>query len=416
MSTKRYDWKDGVTLQDHTRKKHVVLRRYLRDYLITRCQIPQQERFRLVVVDGFAGAGLYTDGSYGSPLIVVDEIAKTTEELNAKRSLAGMRPLVVECLLILNDNDASAVEELQRNITPILLKARDESTRLAIIPEYYKLDFETLYPSLVRRIQGARCSNVIFNLDQYGYSAVTTQVIVDIMSRWRSAEVFLTFAIQSFLAFLSPAGLGQGANLNADLLNGFEELRSNADELLTKKEWLGTAEQIVFENFRQCAPYVSPFSINNPDGWRYWLMHFANSHRARQVYNDVLHEDSAVQAHFGRAGLNMLAYDPRNEGQLYLFDENSRESARNIMLEEIPSLVAESGDTMSMRDFYATAYSATPAHTDDIHEVIIANPDIEVITEDGGRRRTAGAIRITDTLRLKSQRSLFFMFTGKHKS
>ena len=35
---------------------------------------------------------------------------------------------------------------------------------------------------------------------------------------------------------------------------------------MNRSSWLGTAERLVFEAFRTCAPYVSPFSINNPNG------------------------------------------------------------------------------------------------------------------------------------------------------
>ena len=68
------------------------------------------------------------------------------------------------------------------------------------------------------------------------------------------------------------------------------------------------------------------------------------------------------------------------------------------------------GDTLVMEDFYAAAYSETPAHSDDIHEMIIENPDMEVITEAGGQRRKPNTIKATDILKLTSQRSMFFMF------
>jgi hypothetical protein len=77
------------------------------------------------------------------------------------------------------------------------------------------------------------------------------------------------------------------------------------DALMSQKDWLGTAEKIVFDAIRLCAPYGRPFSINNPGGWRYWLIHFANAYRARQVYNNILHDNASLQAHFGRSGLNM---------------------------------------------------------------------------------------------------------------
>ncbi|NKC11262.1 MAG: three-Cys-motif partner protein TcmP [Gammaproteobacteria bacterium] len=101
MARKDYDWEDGAQLEEHTKKKHIILREYFREYLITRCQLPKQEKFRLVVVDGFSGAGLYQCGSYGSPLIFVDVLTKTTNEINLRRLNKGLRPLQIECLLLL---------------------------------------------------------------------------------------------------------------------------------------------------------------------------------------------------------------------------------------------------------------------------------------------------------------------------
>jgi len=160
-----------------------------------------------------------------------------------------------------------------------------------------------------------------------------------------------------------------------------------------------------------CAPYVSPFSINNPDGWRYWLIHFANAYRARQVYNNILHDNASLQAHFGRSGLNMLSYDPRHdEGMLYLFDVSGRASAKDQLLGDIPRLITESGDAMSVMDFYESIYNVTPAHTDDVHAAIIENPDLEVITPIGGERRKANTIGVNDVIKVKTQRSFFPMF------
>jgi hypothetical protein len=180
---------------------------------------------------------------------------------------------------------------------------------------------------------------------------------------------------------------------------------------MSKNIWLGTAERLVFEAFRACAPYVSPFSINNPSGWRYWLIHFANFYRGRQVYNNVLHQNASTQAHFGRSGLNMLSYDPsHNDGTLYLFDLPGRVTAKQQLFDDIPRLVSESGDVVGIAAFYESIYNATPAHTDDVHAAIIENPDIEVITPAGGERRKANTIAINDVLKLKTQRSFFPMF------
>jgi len=185
---------------------------------------------------------------------------------------------------------------------------------------------------------------------------------------------------------------------------------------MNKKTWLGVAEKLVFGAFWNCAPFVSPFSINNPDGWRYWLIHFANSYRARQWYNDILHQNSSYQAHFGRSGLDMLSYDPNHDsGSLYLFDMPGRSSAKDQLTEDIPRLVSEFGDAIEVRTFYESIYNATPAHTDDIHSAIIDSPDLEVITEAGGERRKPNTIIAGDIIRIKNQRSFFPMFSTPPK-
>lgn len=56
MVEKRYEWADGAKLEEHSKRKHKILREYVFDYLTVRCKLPQQERFRLAIVDGFAGA------------------------------------------------------------------------------------------------------------------------------------------------------------------------------------------------------------------------------------------------------------------------------------------------------------------------------------------------------------------------
>lgn len=232
------------------------------------------------------------------------------------------------------------------------------------------------------------------------------------MSSDTSTEIFYTFMITALLTYLqknNPQILERQlahlsiSKLDLDLLS----------EKMSNRQWLGTAENIVFSAFQKCAQFVSPFSINNPQGWRYWLIHLASSYRARQVYNNVLHKNSKSQAHFGRSGLNMLAHDPQEEGTLYLFDMNARDEAKGQLHDDIPKLISEFGDALNMAEFYGRIYNHTPAHSDDIHVTMIENPDLEIITPSGGTRRTANQIDIRDTIKLKLQTSFFPMFQRK---
>ena len=414
MVEKRYEWADGAILEDHSRRKHQILRNYFYDYITVRCRNVHMERFRLAVVDGFAGGGRYACGTAGSPVIFVEELIKVIAAVNISRVSQNLKPIEIECLLVLNDYSAEAIEALKANLAPLLAGAVVDEPKLHLQVEYLNDKFEHAYPQITELLTRGRYRNVLFNLDQCGHTAVDRATIMDIMRSYASVEIFYTFAIQTLLTFLKrrdPIGL-------AKQLQPFGiALRDLQDETvgMTKPEWMGAAERLVFASFNKCATFVSPFSINNPDGWRYWLIHFANSHTARQVYNNLLHDNSSQQAHFGRSGLNMLSYDPAEEGSLYLFDVSGRQNAREKLVTDIPRLISESGDALEVREFYQGIYNATPSHSEDIHKAIIDSPDLEVLTPTGGERRKPNTIGIGDVIKLKTQRSFFPMFLGSDK-
>lgn len=413
MVEKGYEWADGAVLEEHSRRKHKILREYIFDYLTVRCKLPQQERFRLAIVDGFAGGGRYQCGAAGSPLIFIEELRRAVQAVNTQRVAQGLVPIEVECLLIFNDASRDAIELLKTHVAPMQADIALTFPKLHLKVEYLNDFFEVAYPQIKALLGRGRYRSVIFNLDQCGHSHVERGTILDIMHSWPAAEVFYTFVITSLLAFLQK---NEPDRLRAQLDHlGIPDSDIQAlNGVMSRKVWLGTAEKIVFDAFRLCAPYVSPFSINNPSGWRYWLIHFANIYRARQVYNNIIHDNASLQAHVGRPGLNMLSYDPRHdEGMLYLFDENGRASAKTQLLDDIPRLVTEAGDTISVIEFYESIYNVTPAHADDIHAAIIENPDLEVITAAGGERRKAHTIAVNDLIRIKTQRSFFPMFLNE---
>lgn len=386
------------------------MREYVFDYITVRCKLPQQERFRLAIVDGFAGGGIYDCGSPGSPLIFLEELRRAVDGVNTQRAAQGFGAVEVECLLVFNDANRNAIELLKTHIAPIQAKITEICQQLHVHIEYMSDFFEISYQKIKHLLEKGRYRSVIFNLDQCGHSHVERTTILDIMRSYPAAEIFYTFFITSLLAFLQknePAQLRAQLNYLGIKNNDIQAL----DSLMSRNDWLGTAEKIVFDTFRLCAPYVSPFSINNPGGWRYWLIHFANAYRARQVYNNILHDNASLQAHFGRSGLNMLSYDPNySEGMLYLFDIDGRASARDQLSGDIPRLISEFGNAMLVLDLYENIYNITPAHADDVHAAIIENPDLEVITPAGGKRRKANTIGVDDVIKLKKQISFFPMF------
>ncbi len=417
MKTDGYLWSNGAELDDHSRRKHKILREYFRRYLTVRCQNPHQTRFRLAIIDGFAGGGRYNCGTAGSPIIFIEELERTLKEINLKRTLQNLSSVKIDALLILNDALPNVTAMLKSHCEPLHAALKHNCSNIHLRIFYFCKEFEAAYPAIKELVVSGGYRSVLYNLDQYGHSNVKMETLHDILRATpsaRSTEVFYTFAIEGLLTYLS----GRDPALLARQLSHLGIEPSNLEALhgqMNKTAWLGAAERLVYETLKNCAPYVSPFSIRNPKGWRYWMLHFANSYRARQVYNDVLHDNGELD-HFGRSGLQMLHYNPEREGKLYMFGEDDRASTREQLLTDIPRLVSASGDAMSIEEFYETAYSATPAHTNDIHAAMLESDDLEVVTPNGGIRRKNHTILVGDTLRRKQQPSFFSILGGKPAS
>jgi len=120
---------------------------------------------------------------------------------------------------------------------------------------------------------------------------------------------FILFGIETLVSFLNQSDPDALAKQLAPFGVTVADL-AQLDGLMSKQAWLGAAERIVFDAFRRCADYVSPFSIHNPQGWRYWLIHFANRYAHAKSTTTSYIRTAVSQAHFGRSGLHMLAYDP----------------------------------------------------------------------------------------------------------
>ncbi|MCA3559952.1 MAG: three-Cys-motif partner protein TcmP [Aestuariivirga sp.] len=405
MVKKSYAWSEGAVLLPHTAKKLDVLREYFSEYLRVRCPRPQQSHFRLAVVDGFCGGGKYAAGESGSPLVFIEVLQEVTAELNVKRQAGGLKSLAISCDLILNDANPDTAELAKNHVNAAINGLTLPNDLLSIRPTFISAEFERAYPDIKALLRTKHHQNVLFNLDPCGNSSVERRTISDIMSSFRSAEVFFTAMIGSLINFLNKddrIALENSLRIYDISPQAIDQLDN---QLVSRREWLGAAERIVFQAFQSTASFVSPFSIQNPEGWRYWLMHFSNSVRARQVYNDILHQNASAQAHFGKSGLNMLSYNPKEEGGLYLFDVSGREKAFEALVYDIPRYVAEHGDVLRVEDFFLGVYNATPAHSKDINRAIFENPDLEVLTSNGGERRKAHTISGDDVLRLKRQMS-----------
>ena len=91
MTVNHYNWKNGpAEIQQHSVAKLDVLRAYLIQYFKTLASLPQQDVFKLTLVDGFAGGGLYIHKDkqefvHGSPLVCLEAVQEAGFLLNQDR-------------------------------------------------------------------------------------------------------------------------------------------------------------------------------------------------------------------------------------------------------------------------------------------------------------------------------------------
>ena len=164
MVEKPYQWKEGATLEKHSKRKHKILGEYFRRYLLERCKNPISRRFRLAVVDGFAGGGRYEDGSPGSPAIFAETLLSTVAGINLERAGGGMPIMEVDCLLILNDSDPEAIAGLREVLGPFQAMSQEEGSNVTLRVEFYEEEFEPLVDRICGRVESERYRNVIYNL------------------------------------------------------------------------------------------------------------------------------------------------------------------------------------------------------------------------------------------------------------
>ncbi len=422
MAKVKYSWADEVQLKKHTRCKLNILREYFAQYLRVKCSL-MVRHFRIAIVDGFAGGGIYKDGTAGSPLIFLEELKLFFIETTIKRDKT-LPQLSIECLFIVNEDDPEANESLYKQLQ--LWEQDNDIPKEHFNVKIQKLQkpFLDVYPEIRQTLWNRKFQNVLFNIDPCGYTDFNLTTLQDIMKSFKNVEVFYTCMIGALLQYTTKQK-GDGRASRDSIEENIKKLLDVPIEnfledksLWKKPHWLGAAERIVHKKLSNTADFVSPFAINQEGnvGYNYWLLHFANNYRAREVYNDVLHGNARGAAHFGKSGLKMLEYTPeeKNVGLFNISKDSTemRTKSKEELHYDIPRFISEFGDAISVIDFKSAIYNDTPAHSNDIKDVLIDNSDLEVFTDNGGKRRSSDSITNTDIIRLNKQKTFYSYFSS----
>ncbi|RAQ96538.1 three-Cys-motif partner protein TcmP [Thermogemmatispora tikiterensis] len=256
MAPQSVIWK----LEDHTRAKHIILRKYLDAWL----PILIREGRRGLLVDGFAGPGEYVGGEIGSPLIMIDAYQQHRAD--------SLRRGRVKFLFVELDPERSA--HLQRK-----LRTHLQSQPLPPTATYqvYTGRFVEAMTSLLAN--GCEQYDAMFVfVDPFGYSHAPMSIIRDLMACPR-CEVLITF-------------MYQGTNRFLDL--DYRTKQQHYDSLFGTTAWrtitldtpdAQTRQRRLHDLYRQQlltvagARYVRSFCMRDRKNTTHYFLFFATKHR-----------------------------------------------------------------------------------------------------------------------------------------
>jgi three-Cys-motif partner protein len=422
MAKKEYKWKLGEPpppIDAHTKIKHRIYENYINKYIKILNQKVFIPSFNFVIVDAFAGGGLYCDGGLeytGSPLRIWNTINHTEDEINENRT----KKFSINKYLFLIEKKKSNFDYLYDYIQSC---AEQHLSREILLT---KGSFEKTYKSVIEQITKiSPNTRVIFILDQYGYSHVPYQIIRDIFNKLPKSEIILTLSPDEVLDYIqnpnSEVSLPSQqlifpntpivAKKKSDMLNAFNKIELNTplmQEIKDKhghtNEWRLFIQHHILDQIKLFtnAKHYTPFFLSREKSHRsMWLVHLTNHYLGADVMREIFHsyvnDSKTLISHYGGHGFDMLGYSNRfenidslifNKTDAYDFNKQAQESTYKKLLDQIPQMLYNNGK-ISFENFYSINASDTPANSKMIKEALIELIKSREIKVDNRNPRSA---------------------------
>ena len=269
-------------LDPHTAAKHVILRKYLNAWL------PKLTRYngRVIICDGFAGPGIYSEGEEGSPIIA----------LNAFLEHSHRTKMDAEVKYLFIESDPKRCESLSQAIDGIGLP---KSVEVSIINKEYEQAFGEILDYLDE--EDSKLAPTFAFIDPFGISGVPLEVIDRLMGH-KGCEVFITFMLSYLQRFIATPEFEP----HCDRLFGCEDWRA-------AKDMIGHDRQIFLRGLYQQqledaengvgAKYVRFFTMKDTKNTTIYDLFFATNHESGidAMKEAMWHADQAGEYSFSDA-------------------------------------------------------------------------------------------------------------------
>ena len=317
------------SMDDHTRAKHEILRRYLQAWL----PIMTNRNEHVVIIDGFAGPGEYIGGESGSPLIAVDTFLNHT--------YAQIREKKVTFLFI--EEDARRCEYLER-----LLEIRKQEHLFPQQATYQVIQstFDETMTGLLTSLeeQGLRIAPTFAFIDPFGYSD-TPMTIISRLMRYYGCEVLITFMYEEINRFLTADY--RTKEQQYDTLFGTQAWRQIATTSTDNKDRMRRLHDLYRDQLRTVggAKYVRSFRMLNKHNTTDYFLFFGTNHpsglRAMKDAMWAVDQSGTYQFSDFTDQKQLLLFQPEPDYSLLKRMLLTRFEGETVSIEEIDSFVLE---------------------------------------------------------------------------
>ena len=394
------------SIEPHSKAKLEVLRSYLRAYFDRLNINPVREEFKLDLIGGFAGGGLFLDGTAevsGTPSVMLEETEKASVRLNERRA----KQLHIDCRFYFVDKEKAHTDHLRK-----LLGERDhhvDDDRIVVRDGLFENEVEGIIASVLQR--QPRSGRAIFLLDQTGFSQVQLSLVSRIFGELPAAEVILTFAADALVNHLAETPQ------IAKIAKRFQLTDSQIHDLIQQRDGDGgraLVQRTLRNHVRSVtrATYDTPFFIRPRQSRRaLWFLHLSRHPTARDVMIQRHWDIQNTFEHYGRWDFGMLGWDALRDSEtlpLFQFGELDEQKMRTELLDSLPrelfGLVSEHPVTMdALRHMLA---NRTAARFSDLNQVIVRlvqEREFEILNPEGKvRSRSVQRLAPTDRVALPS--------------
>ncbi len=404
------------SIEEHSKAKLDVLRSYLHAYFDRLNVNLARDEFKLDLIDGFAGGGIFQDGDTivsGTPLIMLEESEAAIKRLSRART----KPLRFDFKHYFVDKEAAHTDHLRKVLSEHGYQVNDEKIIVS------NSRFEDVVDDIIAEVRRRqpRAGRSLFLLDQCGFSQVEISLIARIFSELPAAEIILTFAADALTNFLAETPEF------VRMVTPLELTEQRISDLIQLRDGDGgraLVQRVLRGHIRNAtkATYDTPFFIRPRQSRRaLWFLHLSRHPTARDVMIQCHWNNYNKFEHYGPGGFDMLGWDALNSETLPLFrfEELDAEAMRRQLLNSMPnelfSLASEEPVTIdTMRHMFANRTAARFSDLDSVVLELFREREIDILRPDGTVRSRA-LRRVSSTDRIAFPQQLLLPGTSRRR-